>query len=399
MGFKIKYKQQMRDRDVVASGGAGGDGGGSSEATQPKSPPREPSPLPRRSPPPPREPAPSPRRSPTPPDAESKIPRRKDHCDPYDHSGQHGSTTKLYVGNMSRYTRERDLEAAFGRYGRLVTVYLQGRNYGFVVFYDPKDADAARNGLDGQEICGSHITVQFAREHKMTRYDTRYIHDDQNDQQDGNSKLFVSNISSLTQENDISDLFSKYGRVRKTNLKENYGFVEFCDPQDADDARCELNGQEFNGNRISVKFATGVPRGPVDSAQILCYNCGAEGHFSSDCKAGDWKDRCYRCGEKGHLKRNCRNRPKDIGRRRSHSRSQSPGHGMGRSWRYRSRSRGYSQPPSPTRGNRNTGGEELPSRSPCYSHHPRSRSSPPPPREPAKRSGSLRDAVPRRGQR
>jgi len=46
----------------------------------------------------------------------------------------------------------------------------------------------------------------------MTRYDTRYIHDDQNDQQDGNSKLFVSNISSLTQENDISDLFSKYGR-------------------------------------------------------------------------------------------------------------------------------------------------------------------------------------------
>jgi len=49
---------------------------------------------------------------------QSKIPRRKDHCDPYDHSCQHGSTTKLYVGNMSRYTRERDLEAAFGRYGR-----------------------------------------------------------------------------------------------------------------------------------------------------------------------------------------------------------------------------------------------------------------------------------------
>lgn len=52
----------------------------------------------------------------------------------------------------------------------------------------------------------------FVLKHKMTRYDTRYIHDDQNDQQDGNSKLFVSNISSLTQENDISDLFSKYGR-------------------------------------------------------------------------------------------------------------------------------------------------------------------------------------------
>ncbi|XP_066362472.1 serine/arginine-rich splicing factor RS2Z32-like isoform X1 [Miscanthus floridulus] len=382
MGFKIKYKQQLRD--TVASGGGGG--GRSSGATPPTSPPQEP--------------APSPRRSPSPPDAESKIPRRKDHCDPYDHSGQHGSTTKLYVGNMSRYTRERDLEAAFGRYGRLLTVCLQGRNYGFVVFYDPKDADAARNGLDGQEICGSHITVQFAREHKMTRYDTRYIHDDQNDRQDGNSKLFVSNISPRTQEHDIKDLFSKYGRVRKANLKENNGFVEFCDPQDADDARCELNGQKINGNRIGVKFATGVPRGPVDSAQILCCNCGAGGHFSGDCKAGDWKDRCYRCGEKGHLKRNCRNSPKGIRyrRRRSHSRSKSPVHGMGQSWRFRSRSRSYSsQPPSPRRGNRYTGGEELTSRSPCYSHNPRSRSSPPPPREPAKRSGLFHDALPRRG--
>ncbi|KAL5203538.1 hypothetical protein ABZP36_014490 [Zizania latifolia] len=215
----------------------------------------------------------------------------------------------------------------------------------------------------------------------MPRYDDRY----------GNARLYVGRLSSRTRSRDLEYLFGRYGRIREVELKRDYAFIEFSDPRDADDARYNLDGRDVDGSRILVEFAKGVPRGPGGSREYMgrgpppgtgrCFNCGIDGHWARDCKAGDWKNKCYRCGERGHIERNCQNSPRNLRRERSYSRSPSPHRGRGRSRSYsRSRSRSYSRSRSRSlsgspRGRRDR--DDRRSRSLSYSRSPKRSISPP----------------------
>ncbi|XP_043700598.1 serine/arginine-rich splicing factor RS2Z32-like isoform X2 [Telopea speciosissima] len=226
----------------------------------------------------------------------------------------------------------------------------------------------------------------------MPRYDDRY----------GSTRLYVGRLSSRTRSRDLEDLFSRYGRVRDVDLKHDFAFVEFSDPRDADDARYSLNGRDFGGSRILVEFAKGGPRGPGGSREYLgrgpppgsgrCFNCGLDGHWARDCKAGDWKNKCYRCGQRGHIERNCQNSPKELRRGSSYSRSPSRSPSPRRTSRKTrsrsySRSHSYSRSRSPVRRERSVEREEEKrSKSPRYSRSPKSKKSSPPPSRGRKRS-------------
>ncbi|XP_012450495.1 serine/arginine-rich splicing factor RS2Z32 isoform X3 [Gossypium raimondii] len=196
----------------------------------------------------------------------------------------------------------------------------------------------------------------------MPRYDDRR----------GGTRLYVGHLSSRTRSRDLEDMFSRYGRVRDVDMKRDYAFVEFSDPRDADDARYSLNGRDLDGCRIIVEFAKGVPRGPGGSRDYAgrgptpgsgrCFNCGIDGHWARDCKAGDWKNKCYRCGERGHIERDCQNSPKKL-RPRSYSRSPSARRGRSRSRSY-SRGRSDSRSRSPVKRERSFERDDRRSRSP-----------------------------------
>ncbi|KAG1941711.1 splicing factor, arginine/serine-rich [Pimephales promelas] len=78
--------------------------------------------------------------------------------------GRHAGETKVYVGNLGTGAGKGELERAFGYYGPLRTVWI-ARNppgFAFVEFEDPRDAEDAVRGLDGNVICGSRTRVELS---------------------------------------------------------------------------------------------------------------------------------------------------------------------------------------------------------------------------------------------
>jgi RNA recognition motif-containing protein len=53
-------------------------------------------------------------------------------------------------------------------------------------------------------------------------------------------------------ERDIEDLCSKFGRIKDVRLLQGFGFVEFDDARDAEDAVRDLDNQKFMGERLVV---------------------------------------------------------------------------------------------------------------------------------------------------
>jgi len=77
----------------------------------------------------------------------------------------------------------------------------------------------------------------------------------------GETRVFLGNLPPDVRVRDIEDFFSKCGRVRNVLIKHGkYGFAEFEDSRDAEDAVYDMHGKRFMGARITVELAKG-PRG------------------------------------------------------------------------------------------------------------------------------------------
>lgn len=77
---------------------------------------------------------------------------------------------KLYVGNLPYSFRDSDLEQAFSQYGQISSAKVmmerdtgRSKGFGFVEMSSEAEAQAAIQGLNGQQIGGRGLVVNEAR--------------------------------------------------------------------------------------------------------------------------------------------------------------------------------------------------------------------------------------------
>ncbi len=91
-------------------------------------------------------------------------------------------------------------------------------------------------------------------------------------------KLFIGNIPFQTSETDLLDWFSGHGfspaevaivRHRLTGDSKGFGFAEFSNESDSQQALEQLNGAEYKGRRLMLSVARSeapTARGPASPA-------------------------------------------------------------------------------------------------------------------------------------
>ncbi|KAK9956533.1 hypothetical protein ABG768_014260 [Culter alburnus] len=68
-------------------------------------------------------------------------------------------------------------------------------------------------------------------------------------------RIFIGRLNPSAREKDVERFFKGYGRIRDIDLKRGFGFVEFDDPRDAEDAVYDLDGKELCNERVTIEHA------------------------------------------------------------------------------------------------------------------------------------------------
>ena len=131
--------------------------------------------------------------------------------------------TRLYIGKLSSRTKEKDLEEAFSKFGKVARVDMK-QGYAFLFYEDASSARDAIEDMYGHEIDGNLISVEMARSSlaKTVTSSTR-----------GKPELRIScsNLDIMTSWQDLKDWAREAGRVTFANVftkdSQKCGVIEY----------------------------------------------------------------------------------------------------------------------------------------------------------------------------
>ncbi|KAJ7565413.1 hypothetical protein O6H91_02G059300 [Diphasiastrum complanatum] len=182
--------------------------------------------------------------------------------------------TKVYAGNLPWNYDNQQLEELFKPHGSVFVAEVildkvtgRSRGFGFVYMNSPEDAEVAIRNLDGKEIGGRQIRVNYQesaeeRSKRLARGGGGYG--------DGNrnaNKLFVANLPWTVDDETLGRLFSDYGTVveariaydRDTGRSRGFGFVTLSSADELTNAVATLDGSDYEGRVLKVALAGDKP--------------------------------------------------------------------------------------------------------------------------------------------
>jgi nucleolin len=77
---------------------------------------------------------------------------------------------RLFIGGLAWAATDEDLKEAFGSFGEVVSASVakypdtgRSKGFGFVEYSSTEEAEKAKDGMNGKELAGRPIKVDFAR--------------------------------------------------------------------------------------------------------------------------------------------------------------------------------------------------------------------------------------------
>lgn len=212
---------------------------------------------------------------------------------------------KVYVGNLEEGTSENDVREIMEKAGEVDRVWI-ARNppgFGYVTFYNAKDAQDAIYKCDGKSLEGRRIRVELAkrksraspgrsrrrsrsrsfsrrrsrsRSRRRSRSRSRRKRSRSRSRRsssrsrspkarydpDRPRKVFIGNLHDRIEKEDLEDFFRRAGKIETIWVARDppgYGFVTFRDEEDARYAVKDLNGRLIMGNKVTVEMSHGKP--------------------------------------------------------------------------------------------------------------------------------------------
>lgn len=185
---------------------------------------------------------------------------------------------RVYVGSISFEVNEAMIHAAFSPYGTIKSVNMswdpatnKHKGFAFVEYELPEAAQLALEKMNGFQLGGRQIKV--GRPSNMPQ--AAPVIQEIQEECKQNNRIYVTNVHPSLNEQELSELFEPFGKIRMCKLAMNTdvaqhrgcGFVEFADNAAATEA-LTMNNFEFGGSVLYVCRAT-TPADNVTSSGTL----------------------------------------------------------------------------------------------------------------------------------